>query len=129
MAPMLNETVFQGANICVIGNINRDIKCAPFRPSAQLFDDGETSLNSIIETIGGGGANSACAAASLGAQVAFLGKVGADALGDRLERTPVQHGVKARLARDCQHPTGTPINPTLHNAHPPSVSCLPNHDT
>src|SRR5437870_13645416 len=126
---MLTDTTIFSGSICVIGNINRDLKTAPLRAGDHLFKDGETSVRSIIETIGGGGANSACAAASLGAQVAFLGKVGADALGDRLERTLVQHGVKARLARDCQHPTGTPINPTLHNAHPPSVSCLPNHDT
>src|SRR5437867_7217655 len=106
MAPILDETIFLGTNICVVGNINRDIKCAPFRPSAQLFDDGETSLNSIIETIGGGGANSACAAAGLGAKVAFLGKVGADALGNKLEAALIRHGVCPHLARDRQHPTG-----------------------
>ena len=75
---MLDESAFRGSSLCVVGNINRDVKTAPFAPSESLFRDGETSVNSVIETIGGGGANSAFAAASLGARVTFLGKVGAD---------------------------------------------------
>src|SRR5262245_54413390 len=106
---MLDERAFVGSSLCVVGNINRDIKTSPLRPDPRLFEDGETSTSSIIETIGGGGANSAFAAASLGARVAFVGKAGADPLGDRLERALKHHGISAHLARDKKHPTGTSI--------------------
>src|SRR5262245_40585852 len=104
---MLTDTTIFSSSLCVVGNINRDIKTAPLRAGDHLFNDGETSAGSIIETIGGGGANSACSAAALGANVTFLGKVGADGLGDRLQQTLVQRGVKVHLARASQHPTGT----------------------
>jgi len=120
--------MFSG-NICVVGNVNRDLKTAPLRAGDHLFKDGETSASSITETIGGGGANSACTVASLGGRVVLLGKVGADALGDRLEQTLVQHGVNSRLARDRQHPTGTSINLTFDNGHRHFVSCLPNNES
>ena len=126
---MLTDTTMFSGSVCVIGNINRDLKTAPLRAGDHLFKDGETSVESIIETIGGGGANSACAAASLGARVAFLGKVGADALGHRLEQTLVQHGVNARLARDPEHPTGTSINLAFDNGHRHFISCLPNNES
>jgi sugar/nucleoside kinase (ribokinase family) len=125
---MTDSSIFSGS-ICVVGNVNRDLKTAPLRAGDHLFKDGETSVSSITETIGGGGANSACTVASLGAQVVFLGKVGADTLGDRLEQTLVQHGVNARLARDRQHRTGTSINLTFDNGHRHFVSCLPNNES
>jgi sugar/nucleoside kinase (ribokinase family) len=81
---MLNESTFRDSSLCVIGNINRDIRTAPISPAPSLFEDGETSTAFIRETLGGGGANSALAARTLGAAVTFVGKVGADALGDRL---------------------------------------------
>ncbi|MHB8523767.1 MAG: carbohydrate kinase family protein [Limisphaerales bacterium] len=116
------------ANLCVVGNINRDLKPAPLRPGDYLFQDGETAVASIAETIGGGGANSAFAAAALGARVAFLGKVGADALGDRLERTLARHGIAARLARDSGHPTGTSVALTFDNGQRHFISSLPNNE-
>src|SRR3954469_4910167 len=100
---MLDESVFRGGSLCVVGNINRDVKTTPLAVGGHLFRDGETPVEGIVETIGGGGANSAFAAASLGARVAFLGKVGADGLGARIERTLQQHGIDARLARDTAH--------------------------
>src|ERR1041384_3389194 len=111
------DAAFSSSSLCVVGNINRDIKTSPLRVGEHLFHDGETSVASVAETVGGGGANSACAAATLGAKVAFLGKVGADALGDRLKQTLEQHGIAARLARDRQHPTGTSINLTFDHGH------------
>lgn len=125
----LHNAVFTKSNLCVIGNINRDIRVAPLAPGDYLFGDGETSASSIIETIGGGGANSACAAAALGARVAFIGKVGADALGDRLEQTLVRHSICSHLARDQAHPTGTSINLTFDNGHRHFISSLPNNES
>src|ERR1700740_3098483 len=107
---MLDESVFKHSSLCVVGNVNRDIKTAPIRTGGSLLNDGETPVASVIETIGGGGADSACAAAALGAKVGFLGKVGADPLGATLERALRKSGVTPHLARDKSHPTGTSIN-------------------
>ncbi|MDR3405716.1 MAG: carbohydrate kinase family protein [Chthoniobacter sp.] len=119
------ESTFHGSSLWVVGNINRDLKTARFPASNDLFTDGETSVSSIVETIGGGGANSAFAAASLGAQVTFLGKVGADGLGDRLQRTLIQHGIRTYLKRDESHPSGTSLALSFDNGHRHFVSCLP----
>ena len=51
---MAKASLYQGASLCVVGNINRDVKCAPLAPSTNLFRDGETSVEWIAETIGGG---------------------------------------------------------------------------
>jgi sugar/nucleoside kinase (ribokinase family) len=125
----MNESIFRTGSLCVVGNINRDIKTSPLEPGEHLFRDGETSVSSIVETIGGGGANSAFAAASLGANVAFVGKVGADALGDRLEQTLKRSGIASHLARDAAHATGTSINLTFETGQRHFVSCLPNNDS
>jgi sugar/nucleoside kinase (ribokinase family) len=122
---MQADSVFSGTSLCVVGNINRDVKTAPMRVDAALFADGETPVESIIETIGGGGANSAFAAASLGARVSFAGNVGADALGDRLQRTLAHHGIAAHLARDARHPSGTSLALAFDNGHRHFISCLP----
>jgi sugar/nucleoside kinase (ribokinase family) len=121
----MRDSVFAGSSLCVVGNINRDVKTAPLRAGEHLFADGETSVSSIVETVGGGGANSAFAAAALGARVAFLGKVGADGLGARLERTLTQQGIEARLARDRAQPTGTSLALSFDNGHRHFISCLP----
>src|SRR5215472_11325838 len=112
---MLADSAFAGSSLCVVGNINRDIKTAPLRPGQHLFADGETSVGWVAETIGGGGANSAFAAASLGARVAFLGKVGGDGLGERLERTLTQHGIAAHLAKDKLNASGTSVALTFED--------------
>jgi sugar/nucleoside kinase (ribokinase family) len=122
---MLDERPFSGSSLCVVGNINRDLKTAPLPASDHLFSDGETPVDSVIETIGGGGANSAFAATSLGARVAFLGKVGADRLGDRLDRTLKQHGIFSHLARDAAHASGTSIALAFESGTRHFLSCLP----
>ena len=83
---MLDETVFRGRRLAIVGSICRDVKMGAIRPGQHLLEDGETPTAFITETIGGGGANSALAAAALGADVRFCGKVGADPLGQRLEQ-------------------------------------------
>lgn len=126
---MKSDPMFSGSSLCVVGNINRDVKTAPVRAGEHLFADGETSVASITETIGGGGANSAFAAASLGARVAFLGKVGADGLGARLERTLTQHDISPHLAKDLERPTGTSLALSFDNGHRHFVSCLPSSES
>ena len=68
----------------VVGNINLDLRTSLMAPSAALFSDGETSIGGIQETIGGGGANTAVAAAIMGGQAHFCGCLGDDELGRRL---------------------------------------------
>src|SRR5690349_8139218 len=97
---MLIDPAFEGSSLCVVGNINRDVKTTPFKAGDHLLRDGESSVDSIRETIGGGGANSAFAAAALGGRIAFVGKVGDDALGARIDRTLRARKIKAFLARD-----------------------------
>jgi sugar/nucleoside kinase (ribokinase family) len=121
--------LFAGPPVCVVGNVNRDVTARNVPPSPGLFQDGETSVPAIVETIGGGGANSACAAAALGGRVRFLGKVGADALGERLRQALERHGVQTRLARDSRCATGTTVALGWTNAQRHFLSCLPNNET
>jgi sugar/nucleoside kinase (ribokinase family) len=125
----MNDSIFRKRSLCVVGNINRDVKTAPLEPGEHLFRDGESSVSSIVETIGGGGANSAFAAASLGANVAFVGKIGTDALADRLQQALKRSGIAAHLARDEALATGTSINLTYQTGQRHFVSCLPNNDS
>ena len=83
---MLDESFFRGRRLAVVGSICRDVKMGAIRPGPHLLEDGETPTAFVAETVGGGGANSALAAAALGADVRFCGKVGADSLGQRLEQ-------------------------------------------
>jgi sugar/nucleoside kinase (ribokinase family) len=112
-----------------VGNINRDVKVLDVPASPALFEDGETPVPSIVETIGGGGANSACAAAALGATVRFVGKVGDDPLGHRLQHTLEARGVQTRLARGPGCATGTTVALGLTNGHRHFLSRLPNNET
>jgi sugar/nucleoside kinase (ribokinase family) len=122
------ESALRRGRLCVVGNLNRDLKTAPLRASDSLFNDGESSVEAIVETIGGGGANSACVAVGLGAQVEFLGKIGADGLGARLERALLRQGIRPRLARDASVGTGTSVALAFDNGHRHFVSCLPNNE-
>jgi sugar/nucleoside kinase (ribokinase family) len=112
---MLDETIFQGGKLGVVGNICRDVKTAPLCPDERLFRDGETPTDSIVETIGGGGANSALFAAALGAETRFAGKVGDDALGMRLEEALRRRGVATFIRRDPGVQTGSSLVLTYTN--------------
>lgn len=122
---MLSESAFQAGSLCVVGNINRDIKTAPLRAEPKLFEDGETPVDWIVETVGGGGANSAFAAAALGGKVALLAKIGSDSLGHRLEQTLQKHGISAYLTRDGSHQTGSSLALSFTNGCRHFLSCLP----
>jgi sugar/nucleoside kinase (ribokinase family) len=126
---MTEGVLFAGPPVCIVGNINRDVKVQSVPVSAALFKDGETSVPSIVETIGGGGANSACAAAALGGSVRFVGKVGSDALGARLGHAMESHGVQTRLSRDPHCATGTTVALGMTNGQRHFLSCLPNNET
>lgn len=122
---MLDAKLLRDRRLCIVGNLNRDLRTAPVAPGPHLFRDGETSAAFIHETLGGGGANSAVFAARLGADVRLVAKVGTDALGDQLPRQLRRLGVRTFLARDPTHPTGTSINLVYNTGRRHFVSCLP----
>ncbi len=39
---MMDEAIFQGSRLCVVGNICRDVKTAPLDAEERLLRDGET---------------------------------------------------------------------------------------
>ncbi|MGY4688885.1 ribokinase [Salibacterium sp. K-3] len=91
--------------ITVIGSINMDLATSTERMPAQ----GETVLGEDFATIPGGkGANQAVAAAKLGAEVDFIGRVGNDVFGGRLTEHMKEQGVSVRyLEPVTDMPSGT----------------------
>ncbi|MGO9107677.1 MAG: carbohydrate kinase family protein [Thermoguttaceae bacterium] len=126
---MIDEAIFQGSRLCVVGNICRDVKTAPIAAEERLLRDGETPTEFIVETIGGGGANSALFAAGLGAKACFAGKVGADALGTKLEQTLLGRGVASFVRHDPAVQTGSSLVLTYANGCRHFISHQPNNDT
>ena len=124
---MLDETIFHGARLSVVGSICRDVKTAPLTAGGHLLRDGETPTGFIVETIGGGGANSALAAAGLGAEVRFAGKVGTDLLGGQLEEALRRRGVKSFIRRDAQVRTGSSVVLSFTNGCRHFISSQPNN--
>jgi sugar/nucleoside kinase (ribokinase family) len=112
---MIDETIFQGGRLCVVGSICRDVKTAPIGADERLLRDGETPTQFIVETIGGGGANSALFASGLGAMVCFAGKVGDDALGTKLEQVMQERGIASFIRRDAAVQTGSSLVLTYNN--------------
>jgi sugar/nucleoside kinase (ribokinase family) len=124
---MIDESIFRGRRLCVVGSICRDVKTAPLPPGEHLFQDGETPTEFVIDTLGGGGANSALAAAHLGAESRFAGKVGADALGTSLEAALLRAGVRPFLCHDRTVQTGSSLALSFTNGCRHFISCQPNN--
>ncbi len=95
------------ADIVVVGSLNMDLVVRV----ASLPAAGETVPGGDLQTIPGGkGANQAVAAARLGAQVAMIGRVGADAFGERLRGSLQEAGVDVSpIAVDPSTATGTAV--------------------
>ena len=93
--------------ILVIGSLNMDIVAGVER----MLKPGETIIgNSLNYFPGGKGANQACAAAKLGADVTMLGVVGSDQSGEELIASLSAAGVKTgRILQAPQSATGTAI--------------------
>src|SRR3990172_2223063 len=72
---------------------------------------GETVIGSRFEVVPGGkGANQAVAARRLGAEVAFVARIGADAYGDQLLSSWQQEGIDVgHVARDPGAHTGVAL--------------------
>jgi sugar/nucleoside kinase (ribokinase family) len=102
-----------------------DIRTSPLAARDGLFADGETSVDEIYETLGGGAANLAVAAAQLGGAVHLGACVGNDELGERLERALREFGVIPHLRRKPVA-TGRSLNLIWDHGHRHFVSSLPN---
>lgn len=118
-------TLDKCAKTAVVGNVNLDIKTSRVLPSESLFADGETSVDEIYESIGGGGANTAVAGAMMGGTVHFCASIGDDALGERLEAVMADFGVIPHFSRKPVA-TGRSINLNWTNSNRHFISCLPN---
>ncbi len=126
---MLDESIFRGVQLAIVGNINRDLKSSPLAPGDYLFRDGETPLAGVYETMGGGGANSAAIAARLGANISFIGQVGDDALGRQLEQALTRQGIHCHLHKAPNLATGTTLNLVFNTGQRHFLSCHPNNAT
>ena len=84
--------------ITVVGSINMDlvIRCERIPLSGQTI-----MAESSAEFCGGKGANQAVAAARAGGDVVMIGRVGSDALADRLLANLKLHGVDTRCLARC----------------------------
>ena len=119
-------TVTTSGAVAIVGNINLDIKTSPIPAAGGILCDGETSIGSIYETVGGGGANTAVAAAMMGGRVHFCCPVGQDALGRRLVAFLQSVGVEVHAAWKSVA-TGRSIALTWDTHQRHFVSSLPNN--
>ena len=92
------------SRVIVLGSINMDLVVQV----RALPLPGETVLGERLLTLDGGkGANQAVAAARLGAEVQFIGRVGADAFGGRLlEGLDADRVDRTGVTRDPDEPSG-----------------------
>lgn len=91
------------SQVLVIGSANADLVV----PADRRPGGGETVLGGdTILSPGGKGANTAVAAARLGADVALLGAVGDDPYGELLKRSLADSGVDTAPLRTSERPTG-----------------------
>jgi sugar/nucleoside kinase (ribokinase family) len=123
---MISSEIRTKSPVVVVGNINLDIKTSLVPASPSMFTDGETSVEDIYESLGGGGANVAVAAACLGGSVHFYGCLGRDELGERLENALHTLGIAPHMSR-VDAPTGRSINLNWDNHHRHFVSSLANN--
>ncbi|MCV3272862.1 PfkB family carbohydrate kinase, partial [Roseobacter sinensis] len=90
-------------SLLVVGALHLDVVLrAPHVPALD-----ETVAGSAVDYVFGGKAgNQAVAAARLGAEVAFAGRVGADAFGHKLRHTLAHAGVDITQLQDDPGPSG-----------------------
>jgi ribokinase len=93
--------------IVVLGSLNMDLVVSV----PKLPQPGSTVVGDRLQMFAGGkGANQAVAAARLGGDVKFVGRVGKDGLGDRLIEELKAAGVDAGgVERDPESPTGAAL--------------------
>src|SRR5690625_2497468 len=88
--------------VVVVGDVINDVVV---RPLERVTLDSDTR-SQIAARPGGSAANTACWLGHLGADVVFVGRVGADDFGYHREHFE-QFGVRAQLVADPRQPTGS----------------------
>jgi sugar/nucleoside kinase (ribokinase family) len=111
--------------VAIVGNLNLDIRTSPIFNSDSILKDGETSIDEIYESVGGGGANTATAVALMGGLAHFCCAIGDDELGKRLCRFMEGIGVRVHAAIKPVA-TGRSVALTWNNHQRHFVSSLPN---
>ena len=98
-----------GKHILVVGSINMDLVL----PIEKMPDGGETLFGKTYTYIPGGkGSNQAVAAARIGAQVSFCGRVGQDSNGKMLVENMKNEGIDVSFIKhDETSPTGLAVIP------------------
>ena len=92
--------------VCVCGSVNMDV----FGYVERLPAPGETLRGSrLVYAPGGKGANQAVAAARLGADVRFFGRLGDDRFGETLAAALDGDGIDLEGLRRCGDPTGVAL--------------------
>jgi sugar/nucleoside kinase (ribokinase family) len=113
------------APVAIVGNLNLDIRTSPIVSSEDLLRDGETNVKEIYESVGGGGANTAAAVATMGGQAHFCCAIGNDALGSHLAGFLEALGVRMHaVAKPVA--TGRSIALTWDTHYRHFLSSLPN---
>jgi ribokinase len=94
-------------SVVVVGSSNTDM----ILRVARLPRPGETLLGGLFSTAPGGkGANQAVAAARAGGRVAFVARLGQDALGDEALAGFKREGIaSSHIVRDPSHPSGVAL--------------------
>lgn len=94
-------------DVVVVGSVHRDLVLEVMHQPG----DGETVIAQRASHVGGGkGANQAVAAARLGAEVAFVGRVGDDPDGDAVRTALAEEGIDVdHLVVDADEATGTAV--------------------
>ena len=98
------------ARIVVIGDLMTDTVAHAMLPLARGSDTPAT----VTMHGGGSGANVAAWLAADGADVAFIGRRGADIAGRNRDMELMGYGVDARLVMDPERPTGTCVVMVTH---------------
>ena len=95
------------SSVLVVGSINADL----ILRTPRLPEPGESLIGSGYTRVAGGkGANQAVAAARLGGQVTFVGKIGRDAEGEFLQQQLDREGIRAEfLSTSPSAPTGLAV--------------------
>jgi sugar/nucleoside kinase (ribokinase family) len=105
-----NEVMTTMARIVVIGDLMTDTVAHAMLPLARGSDTPAT----VTMHGGGSGANVAAWLAADGADVAFIGRRGADIAGRNRDMELMGYGVDARLVMDPERPTGTCVVMVTH---------------
>lgn len=97
----------KGNSVVVVGSSNTDM----ILRVARVPRPGETLLGGLFSTAAGGkGANQAVAAARAGGRVAFVARLGRDALGDEAMAGFKREGMTlSHVVRDKAHPSGVAL--------------------